>query len=139
VFKARPPGSEERFVLTLSDDFLVRRCFDHWVVVGPSGLFVIVRSDGDAAACAQRAVDHAHVLRSRLADELPWVPFVSAVVVADGDRHDLACPVVDIDDLTPFVQHGGRQIGDGALQLLRHHVPGAVQQIELDQNASGIR
>lgn len=125
--------------MTLSDDFLVRRCVDHWVVVGPSGLFVVVRSNGDLAASTQRALDQAHVLRERLADVLSWVPFVSAVVVADEDRHDLACPVIEIDGLGPFVQHGGRQIGDGALHLLRHHVPGVVQQIELDRHVFGVR
>lgn len=125
--------------MTLSDDFLVRRCVDHWVVVGPSGLFLIVRSTGDLAASTQQATDMAHVLRSRLADVLSWVPFVSAVVVADEDRHDLSCPVVDLAGLAPLLEHGGRQIGEGALHLLRHHVPGVVQQIELDRNASGVR
>jgi len=124
--------------MTLPDDYLVRRCVDHWVVVGPSGLFVVGRSDGDLVSSTQRALDTAQLLRVRLSDVLSWVPFVSAVVVGDTDRHDLACPVVAIDDLGPVLRHGGRQIGDGALQVLRHHVPGVVQEIELDHGASSL-
>ncbi|UDY36964.1 hypothetical protein [Dermatobacter hominis] len=125
--------------MTLPDDYLVRRCADHWVIVGPTGLFVVGRSDGDPVASSQRAVAMAHLLRSRLADVLSWVPFVSAVLVADGDRHDLACAAVDMDGLGPLLRNGGPQIGDGALHLLRHHVPGVVQQMELDRGPAALR
>jgi hypothetical protein len=139
VFKARPGTTPDRVVMTLPDDYLVRRCADHWAIVGPTGLFVVGRSDGDPVASSQRAVAMAHLLRTRLADVLSWVPFVSAVLVADADRHDLACAVVDMDGLGPLLRNGGRQIGDGALHLLRHHLPGVVQQMELDRSASAIR
>ena len=139
MFKPRTSTTPDRLVMTLPDDFLVRRCVEHWVVVGPTGLFVIGRSDGDPAASAQRVVAIAHLLRTRLADDLSWVPFVSAVLVADADRHDVACAVVDMDGLGPLLRNGGRQIGDGALHLLRHHVPGVVQQIELGRDATLLR
>jgi hypothetical protein len=138
VFKARPT-TPDRVVMTLPDDYLVRRCAEHWVIVGPPGLFVVGRSDGDPAAGADRAVAVAHELRTRLADHLPWVPFVSAVLVADTARHDLACAVVDMDGLGPFLRNGGTQIGDGVLHLLRHHVPGVVQQMELDRGPAALR
>ena len=125
--------------MTLPDDYLVRRCAEHWVIVGPTGLFVVGRSDGDPVASCQRAVAMAHLLRTRLADVLSWVPFVSAVLVADADRHDLACAVVDMDGLGPLLRNGGQQIGDGALHLLRHHVPGVVQQMELDRGPAAMR
>lgn len=126
--------------MTLPDDYLVRHCAEHWVVVGPTGLFVVGRSRGDVVGASSDAVELAHRLRSGLADVLSWVPFVSAVVVADDPRHDMGCPVVDMDGLSPMLQHGGRQIGDGALQVLRHHVPGVVQEIEHERgNTSSVR
>ena len=136
MFKPRPNTSEEPVIRTLPDDYLVRHCIDHWVVVGPTGLFVVGRSRGDVVSAASQAIELAHHLRSGLADVLSWVPFVSAVVVADEASHDMGCPVVAMDGLAPMLQHGGRQIGDGALQVLRHHVPGVVQQIEHERGTA---
>lgn len=130
MFKPRPTASDDRVIMTLPDDYLVRHCVEHWVIVGPTGLFVVGRSRGDIVRASADAIELAHQLRSGLADVLSWVPFVSSVVVADEARNDMGCPVVDMDGLGPVLQHGGRQIGDGALQVLRHHVPGVVQQIE---------
>lgn len=125
--------------MTLPDDYLVRRCLNCWVVVGPSGLFVIGRAAGDAASASERTASMAHTLRTRLADVMSWVPFVSAVVVGDRHRHDLACPMVELDELGSLLRDGGQQIGEGALQVLRHHVPGAVQQIELARGVASTR
>lgn len=129
---------DDRVVMTLPDDFLVRRCIDQWVVVGPTGLFVVGRSNGDLDASTRRTSSIAHLLRTRLADELPWVPFVSAVVIGDEQHHELSCPVVDMQELGPVLRHSGRQIGEGALQMLRHHVPGVVQAIEFDRGVSAL-
>jgi len=123
-------------VMTLPDDYLVRRCIDQWVVVGPTGLFVIGRENSDPDADTRRTASMAHLLRTRLAEELSWVPFVSAVVVSDHARYGLACPVVKMHDLEPVLHSSGRQITDGALQLLRHHVPAEAAQIEFDRSAS---
>jgi len=136
VFKSRPNTSADQVIMTLSDDYLVRHCIDHWVVVGPTGLFVVGRSRHDVTSASNDAIALSHQLRSGLADVLSWVPFVSAVVVADEPRHDMGCPVVTMDGLAPVLQHGGRQIGDGALQVLRHHVPGVVQQIEHERGSA---
>lgn len=122
--------------MTLPDDYLVRRCIDQWVVVGPTGLFVVGRTAGDPEPDARRAASMAYLVRTRLADVLPWVPFVSAVVVGDEARYGLACPVVEMQDLEQVLRTSGRQIADGALQLLRHHVPGIVQAIEFDRTAA---
>ena len=70
--------------MTLPDDFLVRRLRDQWAVVGPTGVFLVGRSDGDTASAALRTAASAHLLRTRLADVVPWTPFVNAVVVADA-------------------------------------------------------
>lgn len=118
--------------MTLPDDFLVRRCADQWVVVGPTGLFVVGRANGDPAVSARETVAMARLVRTRLADLVPWVPFVNATVVGDRDRHDLSCPVVDLDGLGPLLRDGGDQLDEIALHGLRHHVPGVVQAIELD-------
>lgn len=136
VFRTRHSTTDDRVVMTLPDDYLVRRCVDTWVVVGPTGLFVVGRANGDVEGCARRTSSMAQALRTRLADALPWVPFVSAVVVADAPNPGLACPVVAVADLGAVLCDSGRQLGDGALQLLRHHVPGVVQAIEFDRGAT---
>lgn len=135
MFKTRHNAAADRVVMTLPDDYLVRRCIDRWIVVGPTGLFVIGRANGDLDTDTRGAASMAHLLRTRLAEVLPWVPFVSPVVVADETRHGFSCPVVQMQDLRPVLATSGRQITDGALQLLRHHIPGVVQDIEFDRSA----
>jgi len=122
--------------MTLPDDFLVRRCDEHWIIVGPTGLFAVGRANGDLRTDTRDTVTMARVVRTRLADVVPWVPFVNAVVVGDRDRHDLSCPVVDLDGLVPLIRDGGTQLDDSALHALRHHVPGVVQSIGLDAAAA---
>jgi hypothetical protein len=136
VFKPRPNTPDVRVqVMTLPDDYLVRRLHDQWAVVGPTGLFLVGRSEGDPASAARKTAAAAHLLRTRLADVVPWMPFVNAVVVADEERNDLSCSVIEVDQLEPVLIDGNRELDDGALQLLRHHLPGVVQSMELDQAA----
>ena len=122
---------------TLPDDWLVRRLHDQWAVVGPTGLFLIGRAEGDPAGCTHRTAADAHELRTRLSDRVPWTPFVNAVVVADveTDRSDLACPVIEVTRLESVLTDGRRELDDGALHLLRHHLPGVVQEMEHDRLA----
>jgi hypothetical protein len=121
--------------MTLPDDFLVRRLRDHWAVVGPTGLFLVGRSEGDPASSALKTAAAAHLLRTRLADVVPWTPFVNAVVVADEELSDLSCAVIEVGDLKSLLTGGNRELDDNALGILRHHLPGVVQGMELDQGA----
>jgi hypothetical protein len=133
VFKPRPTTPDVRVqVMTLPDDYLVRRFRDHWAVVGPTGLFLVGRCEGDTTACALRTAAAAHLLRTRLADVVPWVPFVNAVVVADEERADLACTVIDIDQLEGVLTDGHEVLDPSGLHALRHHLPGVVQGLEVD-------
>lgn len=134
VFRPRPNTPDVHVhVMTLPDDYLVRRVHDQWAVVGPTGLFLVGRSDGDPAAAARRTAAAAHLLRTRLADVVPWMPFVNALVVADEECSDLSCSVIRVDRLESMLTDGHRELDDGALQQLRHHLPGVVQGIEHDQ------
>jgi len=134
VFKPRPSTPDVRVqVMTLPDDYLVRRLHDHWAVVGPTGLFLVGRCEGDPAQYALRTAAAAHLLRTRLADVVPWVPFIDAVVVADEERTDLSCSVIEVDQLLRVLTDGNVVLDPGALQLLRHHLPGVVQGIEVDR------
>jgi hypothetical protein len=121
--------------MTLPDDFLVRRLRDQWAVVGPTGVFLVGRSDGDTASAALRTAASAHLLRTRLADVVPWTPFVNAVVVADAEQADRSCPVIEVAHLKSFLTDGHRELDDNALGILRHHLPGVVQGMEHDQGA----
>ncbi len=130
VFRPRTNTKDVRVqVMTLPDDYLVRRWQDQWAVVGPTGLFVVGRDDGDTPACARRTSSAAHLLRTRLADLVPWTPFVDAVVVSDQERSDLSCRVIEVDHLEEALTGGGAELDDPALHLLRHHLPGVVQDL----------
>lgn len=119
--------------MTLSDDYLVRRVRDHWVVVGPTGLFVVGRCQDDPAACVRTTTGLALELRNRLADVVSWVPFVEPVVVSDGEHTDPDCTVVRVTDLETALTAGPHVVGDVDLGILRHHVPGVAQAMDLEQ------
>jgi hypothetical protein len=135
VFRPRQNTPDVRVqVMTLPDDYLVRRLHEYWAVVGPTGVWVVGRADGDVATAALRTAAEAHLLRTRLADVVPWSPFVNAVVVADRERNDLSCTVVEIDRLEAVITDGHHELDGAALGQLRHHLPGVVQRMEHDRS-----
>lgn len=108
-----------RRVAQLPSSHTVRKAADHWVVLGPTGLVVVGRcADDDVAAAAERCAGVAHELRDLLAGVTPWVPFVDAIVVADGEHHDLACTVVQLDLLVTALTVGPVTLDDDELVVL---------------------
>ena len=91
-----------------------------WLVVGPTGLFVLVDADGDLAASAVAAVRSAGELRARLCDTLAWVPFVDAVVVTSNPRRCSIpeCLVVHIDMIRDMICNGPTTIDPQTLMQL---------------------
>lgn len=94
-----------------------------WLIVGPTGLFVVaLRGDDDALACSH-AVDGAVSVRTHLADALHWVPFIDAIVVTDDrdDRHEghgvheSDCTPVPPSALRATLCDGPRVIDDDSL------------------------
>jgi hypothetical protein len=91
-----------------------------WFVVGPTGLFVIAAEDGDLDEAAHRAVRRAEEVRSQLALELAWVPFVDAVVAtasSDGPMR-LPCIAVPLNLLRLAISDGPRTVDDETLARL---------------------
>ena len=93
---------------------------DAWLVVGPTGLFVLLEDEGDIAAAAAAVVRYAGELRSRLCDTLAWVPFVDAVVITNDPRSCSVpeCLVVPIDMLRDMICNGPRTIDPQPLMQL---------------------
>lgn len=118
--------------MTLPDDYLVRRLGDHWAVVGPTGLFLVGRDPDGMPGAADRSAATALLLRTRLADVVPWVPYVDVVLIGDPDRTHPACTVVELELLESVLTNGPRVLDGVALHQLRHHLPGVVQTLELE-------
>ncbi len=119
-------------VLTLPEDFMVRRSGSHWAVLGPTGLFLVGKGGNGPVDAAGQTVMGAHRLRSGLAKVLDVVPFVEPVVVTTFEGHADGCAFVEADLLESFIAHGPTVVSEGELQLLRHHIRGVISSIETD-------
>jgi hypothetical protein len=121
-----------RRVAQLPSSHTVRRTAGHWVVLGPTGLVVVGRcADGDVAGAAERCAAVAHELRGLLAGVTPWVPFVDALVVADGEHHDLACTVVQLDLLVTALTIGPVTLDEGELTVLERGLRSVVASLSV--------
>lgn len=136
MIRARPNVREvTRHVTELPSEFEVQRVGDHWLVVGPTGIFAIGRSEGDIARDAERTSVLAHDLRSALSDRMPWVPFVDSLLVVADDhiRHasvaQLACTVVTPDMLPLALTTGASVVNPDDLAELYHHLPLVVRSL----------
>lgn len=92
-----------------------------WLVMGPTGLFLITVGEGDVEAAAAAALGAARRLRAALAAEVAWVPFVDAVVVVASLRRpqpSVPALVVAIDRLASTIADGPRIVDDETLARL---------------------
>lgn len=81
---------------------------DAWLVVGPTGLFVLTEDTGDLPAAAGRAAERAGRVRLRLSDELVWVPFIDAMCVTSVVAFDPSQPCLIVPhDLVVHTVTGG--------------------------------
>lgn len=130
MFLPQPNAREvSRQVARLPLDYFVCRSEEHWIVVGPTGIFVVGRSGEDPTASAELTVSLARRIRARLSDVIPWVPFVDPLLVA-GKHLDLPCTVVDIHSLEMALLCGPVAIDEVGVDELRSHVPRVLLQIE---------
>ena len=90
-----------------------------WLVVGPTGLFVIGTADRDCATVANRLVVLARGLRNRLANELTLVPCVDALLVCDPpDDVELPCLTIGVGNLRSMIADGPRTVDADTLGRL---------------------
>lgn len=143
MFRPRSNGPVEHgrgpaAVTTLPDDFLVRRFGDFWAVVGPTGVFLVHRCDGDRTTGALRTAASALDLRNRLSEHVARTPFVTALLVVDDDDAPGpadGCTVVSVAELRALVEEGPAVLDDWDLHDLRLHLPGVVQALEFGPRA----
>lgn len=128
------PEDLARALAGLPDDVTVCPLGGAHLVVGPAGAQVVALDDGspDAPRAAARL---ASVVRSALAEEVPWMPFVHALLVTD--RPDPCPPATRISPALllravsegpvtleqPILDRLRRAIADGALDGLTSVAP----------------
>lgn len=123
VFRPHPIARDvSRRVARLPLEYFVCRSAELWVVVGPTGVFVVGQSEGDPAVAADEVVSLAHRIRSELSEAIPWTPFVDALLVADEDVR-VPCTVIGLGSLEMALLSGPALIDDIGLAQLREHVP----------------
>lgn len=76
------PEDIGRALAELPDDISVHPVGPAHLVVGPAGAQIVVADDGSAEA-PRAAARLASVVRSALAEDVPWTPFVHALLVTD--------------------------------------------------------
>lgn len=106
---------------TLPDDSTVFDVGDAYLVVTPRGVVVLTEDDGDLSASCARAAVHADAIRSGLADQLAWVPFVDAMCATYDPHFDPSqpCLVVPQDLVVHTLSSGPEQVDPDTLTALR--------------------
>lgn len=116
VTRGRTADRVARVLAALPAGRIVAGTGSGWLVMGPSGAFVVLpdpSGTSGAAAAGRRAAVLAETTRAALAEHLSWVPFVDAVVATERDGscgpEATAVPV----DLLPEVLVAGPAVIDG--------------------------
>jgi hypothetical protein len=115
------PDDLARALAGLPEEITVRPLGGAHLVVGPAGAQVVALDDGspDAPRAAARL---ASVVRSALAEEVPWMPFVHALLVTD--RPDPCPPATRISPalLLRAVSEGPGILDPTILERLRQAI-----------------
>ena len=131
-----------RHVAALPPDYEVQRTGEHWVVAGPTGIFTVGRAELDPARDAERTSVLAHELRAVLSDEVPWVPFVDALLVAphevlvDPGVGSLACTVVELDMLGLALTNGALTVRERELAEIQRLLPLVLDRLRRERPGS---
>jgi hypothetical protein len=130
VFRPHPNAREvSRRVARLPLDYVVSRLGEHWIVLGPTGLFVVGRAGDDLAEDANTTLALAHRIRAHLSDAMPWVPFIDALLVTAEEDLSVPCTIVDIATLEMALLSGPTSIDDVGLGQLRRHLAAVLERI----------
>lgn len=119
MFKSHATAGDVSATLAnLPTEHLVFMLDAAWMVVGPTGVFVLVVEESTAEPAAH-AVAQAEALRERLADQISWVPFIDAmVVIADREAARVEagpCPSVPLRRLLTTIVDAPRRVDDETL------------------------
>jgi hypothetical protein len=136
-----PRPSLDGVLDALPSDWAIGGREDARLVVGPTGAFVLVASEGDLTAAAERAHNLAQRTRSALARHLSWVPFIDAAVVTSGNHHaEVASILVPVDLLAELLVKGPLVIDAPAIAVLRELlVAGSLEDWQIVPSRDGVR
>ncbi len=129
VFRTQRARPDVRGALRgLGTQHLVFQLEHGWLVVGPTGVTVVTAGADDPVAASIWASDRADQMRSDLAVEMPWVPFVDALVVVDHVDETigvLACGAIPCSMLRSSIMDGPHTVDEEALaritRVALHH------------------
>jgi hypothetical protein len=115
------PEDLARALAGLPADVTVRPLGGAHLVVGPAGAQVVALDDGSPGA-PRAAARLASVVRSALAEEVPWMPFVHALLITD--RPDPCPPATRISPalLLRAVSEGPVTLDAAILERLRQAI-----------------
>lgn len=108
---------------------MVRKVADLWLIVGPTGLFVVGQAGSDPLGDARRAVDMAQRLRELLSLRMAWVPFVDALLIGGRPSDEPACPIVRPSMLESVLLDGRSRIELSTMFEVRRYLPGIAQEL----------
>lgn len=108
----------------------MERAEEHWIVGGPSGIFVVGRGEGQVNRDAERTTVLAHEVRTLLSTSMAWVPFVDPLLVVPVGQlgsvdASTACTVIEPSMLPAALTSGRGVIDQTQLALL----PGLLARI----------
>ena len=108
----------DRCIERLPAPFCARLIGPATVVVGPTGVFVVLVHDGtpDRARALTRL---AATIRSAFAERMAWVPFVHALLVHDTPTTMAQTTVVPPDLLRDVLTEGRRTLEDETIATIR--------------------
>lgn len=131
MLRPHPARDVSRWVARVPVGYSVTRLDDHWAVLGPTGIFVVGSCGEDPAAAAEATCSLAGMLRSHLAETIPWVPFVDALLVANDDMPatPVPCTVVDLGSLELALRSGPVSIDAHGLAQVNELLPGVLDAL----------
>ena len=131
MLRPHPARDVSRWVARVPVGYSVSRLHDHWAVVGPTGLFVVGSCGDDPVAAAEATRTLAQMLRTRLAEAIPWVPFVDALLVANDEVPvtPVPCTVVELASLELALRSGPVSIDEAGLAQIARLLPGVLDEL----------
>lgn len=123
-----------RHVTELPAEFAVERADDHCIVGGPSGIFVVGRSEGELNRDAERTTVLAHEVRTLLSACMAWVPFVDPLLVVPAGvlgsvDSSTACTVIEPSMLPAALTTGRGVLDEAQLDRLPDHLARVAREL----------
>lgn len=112
-------------ITELPDEYMVRRLDGHWLVAGPTGLFVIGQMGSDTQQSTVDLARTAQQVRESLALRIAWVPFVDTMLISSSSNGaEAGCPIVDPRMIASVILDGHRRLDDDTILEVQRYLAG---------------